>query len=254
MNLVKILHELGLTENQSRVYVSALQLGDSSVLQLAKASGLKRPSVYLILDELERLRLVTRKTRGKKIAYTAASPENIVDSLQNKLNLAQTILPSLKAIHNVNPETPIIRIAENVPDVQAIYVGIFAHLKNHPQEELIIYGALQDAVQYFRSSVVDYFYDIMRQSKNQIRELGNDDTETRHYFKKSHRLNPHHELRLVRSDFDGGFTMTDNMLYGNTLVIFSVTRQIFAVTIESASVTQTYRTLFDMAWCSGKVR
>lgn len=38
----------------------------------------------------------------------------------------------------------------------------------------------------------------------------------------------------------------------NTLVIFSVKEQIFATTIESGNIAKTYRTLFKMAWNSGK--
>ncbi len=57
-------------------------------------------------------------------------------------------------------------------------------------------------------------------------------------------------MRLIRKD--GRFTETDNMLYGNTLVIFSVKEEIFAITIESASIVETYRTIFNMAWRSAK--
>lgn len=90
----------------------------------------------------------------------------------------------------------------------------------------------------------------MSQSHNVIREIGNDDTETRQYFRHSNKLNPKHEIRLIRDE--GIFEQTDNMLYGNTLVIFSVKKEIFAIVIESKTIAKTYRTLFNMAWRSGK--
>ncbi len=251
MDLVKILSTVGFTESQAKVYMSCLQLGDGSVLTIAKGAGLKRPSVYLILDELEKMGLSTRIKKGKKIAYHAVKPEKIATDLEDKLDRVHTILPFLKAIHNINPEKPSIRISETIQAVQALYNEIFTYLKHHPSEELLIYGSLKDALENFKVSVVDYFYEVMEKSRNSIREIGNDDMETRHYFKRSHRINPRHELRLIRPN-EGSFLQTDNMIYGNTLVLFSVKKEIFAITIESASVVETYRTLFNMAWRSGK--
>jgi hypothetical protein len=98
--------------------------------------------------------------------------------------------------------------------------------------------------------VLDFFYESVAKTKNPVREIGNDDFETRKYFRASNKINPRHEIRLIRNE--GKFFQTDNMLYGNNLVIFSVKEQMFATTIESAGIAETYRTLFNMAWKSGK--
>ncbi len=251
MDLVKNLHRLGLSENQARVYLSCLQLGTGSVLEIAKGAGLKRPTVYLLLDELESKGLVIRICHGKRAVYRAESPEHITTDLEDKLALCTEILPSLKAIHNFDPEKPTIRIAEGVQEVRETYNTLFTYLKHHPGEELLIFGSLKDAVENFRTSVIDYFYEVMSKSQNPIREIGNDDIETRHYYRRSARLNPHHQLRVIRND--GRFSQADNMLYGNTIITFSFKREIFAVTMESAGIAETYRTFFNMAWHAGKV-
>lgn len=251
MHLAKTLSNLGLTDKQSAVYLSCLQNGEASVLSIAKGACLKRPSVYGILDELEQLGLVHTVTRGKKTFYQAVHPEKIVSGIAEKLSAAQKILPSLEAMYNLNPEKPRIRIAETVAEVKEVYNGIFTYLREHPTEELLIFGSLKDAVENFQSSVVDYFYDVMKESHNPIREIGNDDTETRQYYHRSVKLNPRHEIRLIRDE--GAFSHADNMLYGNTLVMFSVKKEIFALVIESPGIATTYRTLFSMAWRSGKI-
>jgi sugar-specific transcriptional regulator TrmB len=250
MDLLKNLTKIGLEENQAKVYLSCLQLGNSPVLNIAKESRLKRPTVYLILDNLKSLGLVSEVKKGKKTLYRAEPPDNLITDLADRLNLAKNSLPALKAIHNVDLEKPNIKIAEGVNGVRSIYNGIFGYLNHHPNEELLIFGALKDAVENFQTSVIDYFYETMSNSKNSIREIGNDDTETRQYYRKSNHLNPRHDIRLIRDE--GIFDQTDNMIYGNTLVIFSVKKEIFAITIESKSIVTTYRTLFNMAWRSGK--
>ena len=160
------------------------------------------------------------------------------------------ILPSLKALYNVDPEKPNIKIADGVQELRNVYHSLFNYLASHPEEELLIYGSLKDASEHFREEVVDYFHKIMRKSNNSIREIGNDDHETRKYYRAAYKFNPNHDIRLIRSE--GQFIETDNMLYGNTLIIFSVKEQIFATTIESRNIAETYKTLFNMAWRAGK--
>jgi sugar-specific transcriptional regulator TrmB len=250
MELAKNLQQLGLTENQAKVYISCLQLGVDTVLNIAKIAELKRPTVYLILDELENLGLVSKTKKASKSLFKAETPEKLVTDLKIKTETANNLLPSLKAIYNLDPEKPNIKIADGVAGARNVYKEIFTYLKNNPSEELLIFGSLKDAKENFQDQVIDFFYETAGKSKNQIREIGNDDVETRKYYRNSHKINPRHDIRLIRDE--GEFTLTDNMLYGNTLVIFSVKKQIFATIIESASITKTYRTLFNMAWRSGK--
>lgn len=250
MELLKSLHKIGLSENQAKVYLACLQSGVASVLHIAQNAELKRPTVYLLLDDLEKIGMVSRVKKGKKIHYKAEPPTNIVSKAEQKLKMAQEILPSLKAIYNLDPEKPNIKIADGIQGVKSVYNGIFTYLLHHPNEELLIFGSLKDAIENFQTSVVDYFYETMGRSKNPIREIGNNDHETRMYYRKSVALNPKHEIRLIRDE--GVFTQTDNMLYGNTLIIFSVKKEIFATILESASIAKTYRTLFNMAWRAGK--
>ena len=60
MDLIKNLKEIGLSENQAKVYLACLQLGQDSVLNIAKSAELKRPSVYLLLEELENKGLISQ--------------------------------------------------------------------------------------------------------------------------------------------------------------------------------------------------
>ena len=250
MDLIKTLRETGLSSNQASVYVATLQLGVDTVLNISKSSGLKRPTVYLILDDLEKLGLISKTIKQNKLLYKAEDPERLLTDLRTKTELIKNALPSLKAIHNIDPEKPNIKIAEGIAGVRGVYNGIFTYLSHHPEEKLLIFGSLKDAAQHFEASVIDYFYQVMSKSQNVIREIGNDDYETRKYFRTSVKLNPRHEIRLIRNE--GRFFETDNMLYGNTLIIFSVKEQIFATIIESANIAETYKTLFNMAWNSGR--
>ncbi len=254
MDLAKTLSQIGLSDTQAKVYLACLQLGQSSVMRIAHTARLKRPSVYLILDDLKKMGLVLTVEHEKKHTYYAEAPKRLLTDLKLKTELLTDALPSLEAIHNIDPEKPNIKIADGAESVRQVYNGIFTYLSTHHDEELLIFGSLKDATEHFEAEVINFFYKMMARSKNPIREIGNDDTETRRYYRQSHRLNPQHDIRLIRNDgrHDGAFVETDNMLYGNRLIIFSVKENIFATTIESPTIVATYRTLFNMAWRSGK--
>ncbi|MFA6424333.1 MAG: helix-turn-helix domain-containing protein [Candidatus Magasanikbacteria bacterium] len=250
MDLSKKLIKIGLSEKESKVYLACLQLGIDTVASIAHFAELKRPTVYLILENLENLGLVSKVVNEHKTLYKAEDPKFIVNDLRLKEEMARDILPSLNAIYNLDPAKPNIKISDGMQGVKNTYRNIFSYLSLHPQEELLIFGSLKDALANFESQVLDFFYESVAKTKNPVREIGNDDFETRKYFRASNKINPRHEIRLIRNE--GKFFQTDNMLYGNNLVIFSVKEQMFATTIESAGIAETYRTLFNMAWKSGK--
>jgi len=250
MELQKDLQSIGLSQKESMVYSACLQLGIDSVLNIARLTQLKRPTVYLILDELEKHGLVSRVQKEHKMLFKVEPPERLFAELEMKREMTQNILPSLKAIYNIDPEKPTIKIAEGTSGVRNVYQDIFTYLFHHPNEELLIYGSLKDTLEHFETQTVNYFYTFVGKSKNVVREIGNDDHETRKYYRASVKVNPNHAIKLIRNE--GRFFQTDNMIYGNNLVIFSVKEQIFVTTIESATICETYRTLFEMAWRSGK--
>ncbi|KKW42112.1 MAG: Transcriptional regulator, TrmB [Candidatus Magasanikbacteria bacterium GW2011_GWA2_56_11] len=250
MDLHQNLAKIGLTDKQSAVYLASLQLGVAPVSEIARYAGLKRPTVYLLLDDLEKIGLVSKTKKERRTLFKAEEPKRLLTDLAMKRELVEGMLPSLEAIYNVNPEKPAIKIGEGVASVKNAYINIFTYLATHPQEELLIFGSLKDAAEHFEAQVLDFFYRSMAKSRNPVREIGNDDHETRKYYRASARLNPRHDIRLIRNE--GRFFQTDNMLYGNTLVIFSVKEQIFCITIESPNIAETYRTLFNLAWKSGK--
>ncbi|HBY73969.1 MAG TPA: hypothetical protein DEG44_04755 [Candidatus Kerfeldbacteria bacterium] len=251
MDLHADLIRLGLSQQQAKVYLACLQLGQASVLNIARTSGLKRPTVYVLLEQLQQLHLVTTTKQLNKTLYLAESPTRLVEHLAQQQQIATALLPSLQALHNVDPEKPTITIEEGIAGVRKVYTMVFDYLRLHTTEELLIYGALEDAKEYFEIEVLDYFYSMIKETQNPIRELGNNDLETRRYARQALDLNPNYSIRYMQPA-DGAFVKADNMLFGNTIVLFSVKEKIFATIIESKNLADSYRAMFNMAWRGGK--
>src|SRR3989344_5559030 len=98
MEIREALEVIGLNDKESAVYTALLQLGRASAYSIAVKSGLKKPTTYVVLDELIDKGLVVRVPREKKQLYIARSPEEAFGVAQEKLDLAKKKLPELLAL------------------------------------------------------------------------------------------------------------------------------------------------------------
>ena len=81
------LRKLGLKEKEVGVYLAALELGFSSVQNIAKKADLSRPTVYEIIKELIAKGLMKEikrqgTTQGERTFFAAESPDNLLGLLR----------------------------------------------------------------------------------------------------------------------------------------------------------------------------
>ena len=96
-HLLKTLETLGLSEKEAKIYFVLLQLGPSTPYKMAKRSGLKRPTAYVIADELVEKGYAV-KAPGDKHTYIARPPEVIYEEREQKMLDAKKNLPELQAL------------------------------------------------------------------------------------------------------------------------------------------------------------
>ncbi len=98
MDIQEALRTIGLNDKETAVYLALLQMGRVSAYSIALKSGLKKPTTYVILEELIQKGLVARVPRVKKQLYVARPPEEAFASAEEKLILAKQKLPELLAL------------------------------------------------------------------------------------------------------------------------------------------------------------
>ena len=98
MEIQQVLSTLGLNDKEARVYSALLQLGSATAYAVAQKSGLKRPTVYVILDELRLRGLVLKSPNARRTTYTAKMPDELIAEAENKLYQAKAFLPQLLAM------------------------------------------------------------------------------------------------------------------------------------------------------------
>lgn len=113
--LEKYLQEIGLTDKESLVYLALLQVDNSSVVDIAKKTDIKRTTVYVVIDTLAKKGLVSETTVNGKTQYQAESPESlqtyierqklVLDERGRRLN---EIIPQIKSIQRESGERPVV--------------------------------------------------------------------------------------------------------------------------------------------------
>ncbi len=96
--LVKKITPLGLTDKEARVYLALLQLGQASAYSVAIKSGLKKPTAYVILDELIEKGLAYHIPKEKKQLYAATNPEEFIHKAEGRFLVAKKVLPELLSL------------------------------------------------------------------------------------------------------------------------------------------------------------
>lgn len=248
MDIEAILRHAGLSRKQAIVYGATLRLGEASMTDLARGANLKRPTAYLVVEELLTNGIISETTRGKRKIYSAIHPRRLLEMARFREQQIEDSLPQLVALFHSSSTKPKVQAFEGVAGVRSLYRDVF-HSLNNKQETL--WFARIGAIRRHMPEVLNQFKKLLRELPNpKIRELNYGDAEGKQWVKETERLRgKKHFVRTLPTDYEFGFS--DNLIFDNKLVIFSLKEEVSVIIIESEEITKTYRALFEWAWRQG---
>jgi HTH-type transcriptional regulator, sugar sensing transcriptional regulator len=127
------LQKLGLSEHEAKVYLAALSLGPSSATQISGQTNIKRPTVYLALENLAKQGLVLESFAGKKRLFEAEKPQKL-EKLTKRMRrqvvdaeiLLDSILPGLIKLPKQYSEEPKVSFYSGVEGLKNVALEISA--------------------------------------------------------------------------------------------------------------------------------
>jgi sugar-specific transcriptional regulator TrmB len=108
--IIKTLNNIGLNKNQAKTYVTMLELGKASVIDICRVSGIARTTIYDNFRVLKSTGLATEVWEKGKKYFIAESPENIQKILEDKQKAVSGVITDLVKIFNVSKLKPRITI------------------------------------------------------------------------------------------------------------------------------------------------
>lgn len=95
----KQLQQLGLSSTQSQIYLTILTAQKTTVLEVSRATGIQRPTIYDNVAELERSLLVSYIVEGGRKYIVANDPANLALLVQQKQIAMQEVVPALQELY-----------------------------------------------------------------------------------------------------------------------------------------------------------
>ena len=243
----KALLQLGLDKKEALVYLSALQQNESSVITLAKDTGLSRGTIYDVVEKLKEKGYFAEIKKGKKRRIVVESPTNrlysLLDEKQHYLEKAQKIieevLPVIKSVYASEGFKPQIRVYEGEKGFHKVWDEIF----RYPGKEFLSIARIETFVKFAGEEYLHKIQKIKTKKGFSSRAI-NEDSPLARSLQGSDK-NYNRETRLAPKSMV--FPSTE-IIYGDTIAMFSTRDENTILVIESQDFAQTHRAYFEMMW------
>lgn len=246
MNIESTLEQLGFEEKEARVYLAALRKGQETAYNLAKESGLKRATVYFILNKLRDKGLISIKQTRKVTYYAAGNPKKLFAGIEKQKKILEEVFPALEKVYDEQPFRPTIQVFEGKEGVNLVYREATESLKK--LREVLYFGSMKHYASEEYADVIDAWLATMKDKRLKAKEiLIKSEVKSLKYLKRIEaNRNPNHLIRFMPEHL--AFVGNDNLIYGDKIAIFSTAKEVFAVLIESPNIAHSYRNFFELAW------
>ncbi len=235
---LEILKDIGLTEREVKVYLTLLDLGESTAGIIIKKTQLQNSVVHLCLNNLIRKGLVNYVEKGKRRFYTATNPKHLINFIEEKKRRLQEILPSL--IQRQKSEVKYqVHIYEGVKGLKAIHEDILNDLKKG--EEFLVLGAPKEAHEKFEPYFLDFH---KRRLKIGIKLRSIYKPEAKEYAKVREKM----KFTEVRYLTDKLISPMWTTVYKNKTILFVVSEILLGIVIENQTIADNFKEYFELIW------
>lgn len=144
MSLLNKLQKLNLSENQARVYIALLQIGEGSALQVSRDANLPKSTTFETLKSLNEANLVSKRSRGSKNIFSITNPNIILENIREQEDVAENILPELNGFYKALAKSTRVRFFEGPKAIEVIINEVLIESKL-----LKVIGSITDAVEFY---------------------------------------------------------------------------------------------------------
>lgn len=131
------LRNVGLSPEETEVYLSLLSFGTMSPTEVATKTKVKRTYVYKICEDLLKKGLVTITQKGAKKAYAPASPDYLLSiaekkrqEIENNAEQLEKVLSELKTKYSTVETRPLVKTYEGLEGLKKLYLDTLSEGKD----------------------------------------------------------------------------------------------------------------------------
>ncbi|MEI6587655.1 MAG: helix-turn-helix domain-containing protein [Candidatus Moraniibacteriota bacterium] len=237
--LLSTLKQIGLNDKQAKIYLAALELGETTIKEIAKKAEIKRTTIYDLVDEMLESGLLRQTVRGVRKKFIAASPEELQLLVQKREALLSQIMPALNSMSNVSNVKPKIRFHEGRDGLGEIYADTLRHsgeILAFASDDIVKVLGMDWAARYIEQRIKKriYYKGIVSYSALIEKEFTSKDQE---------------QLRSAKMIDSKKYPFSNEiMIYGHQKIAIISPKDVMGIIIESAEIYRTQKSIFELLW------
>ena len=235
----QILQSLGLTDKEAAAYLALLKLGQATAYQIAQHTGIKKPTAYLVLDNLLKKEFVLKIPDAKKWRFLAKKPADVYEQEVNKISALRDALPMLTrlAAPTKNPDTDIL----SFDGLTNIKKGLWYGTKNIKEFDAF-YGAATTASDALLKLILDWNEELAQKGARS-RAIVPDHPSLKRFRKLDEKHN-----RIVRVVPYAAYPSDISIeIYHDFVRIFIIHRP-QCIIIQNSDLAKVLRHIFEIVW------
>ncbi len=238
--LNKELEKIGLNKKEAKVYLACLELSEATVWQIAKKSGVKRTTVYDIIEILKDKGLISSVIKNKKAYYYAESPKKLENNLNEKKEILQGIMPELLSVANMMDKKPKIKYFEGAEGMKEVLRDTL----NYPNQEMLAWFPEETTYEVGDDFFYREYIPKRIEKKIWVRALA-PDTDAMIKLAEGDEKELRQTRLLPKEKFNSTVAIE---LYGKHKVLIVGYKENNAIVIESEQIYTALKSMFEIMW------
>lgn len=242
MNIQHEISKLGLSGKKGEVYLSILELGRATTIDVARKTGIKRTSVYDLIQDLIHQGYVSEAKRGRRRVFIAEDPVTLIEVYEQRLSDMKSAIPALSSIYTKAIPVPKLKFYDGINGVRHLMEESLT-IKG---KEHLYWSSISDLVDVFGNRYMEQW--VKRRVKRGI--------WSRCLLVKKKRVADLYlrsdegvlrEIRYLPQGFDFGGVLA---IFDNKVMYISSLKESFGFMIESDEFSNSMRLIFKSMWNS----
>ncbi len=258
MDINSILMELGLSDKESKLYTTLLEIGPNPVSSVARKANITRTTAYAALETLKEKGLVSTVEKSGIQQFAPVHPKKLEEFAKGQQDKAQRnykqikeILPELKSLTGDLVMAPRVKYFEGLEGIKTIYNDTIDTLKELPKKDRIKYSySSAPKINSELRSYLDEYIKIRKKESILVHGIFPDSKESWEYVSNEKKYAA--KTRILPKDISLDFE-SEIVIYADKFAVMSLTKnRLHGVIIESPEIASTQRMLFHIIWRASK--
>jgi len=235
-NIQEVLEWIWLWKNESKIYITLLELWKSWITSISKKSWIKRSTIYNYITPLLGKDFIKRSISWKRVLFIAENPNNLVKAFEERKNNFIKKLPLLEWIYNENHTNTNLEFYEWKNWIKKIYKEI-----SLSGQSVLAFFSPKKFYDIFSEEYDSYLSNLQRKSWWEIKNLLKNDTFWKDHLKADFTSN---NSKLLPESFDFD---VDIIIIKNTIVMVSF-EPLYVIKLKNKWLSDFHRNIFNYLW------